>query len=270
MKKLKENLSEASTKTYEGSCMALILWLLENKIHLIPNTFEEEVRRHASDKEAFIKSTIFRNLKVPPIRFDKFTGHDFVAWLSTLKRQNGEWWTYSAYTNHRSGLYHLHMNYEAEVTEGFRQTVDDFFRLLPMQKHDTAVNITEQKKSDGLNSPSRQVSPIPPPSQTTMSTTSSSPGEQDTLCNEIVKDVLINIKKSEWGGVSFQELRSSLKNQWKEKLNIPNGEFKELWKRVKKEVQDHLDNNPWADLWMPTYKCTEDPDEDEFAWYRGH
>jgi len=121
--------------------------------------YQEEIRRHACDKEAFIKSTIFRNLKIQPIKFDEFTGHDFVAWLSSLKRENGEWWTYSLHRNHRSGLYHLHMNYEVEVKKGFRLTVDDFFRILPKQKYDEAV---EQHRTGGLRNPPNHISPTPP------------------------------------------------------------------------------------------------------------
>ena len=251
MTRLKEKLSESSTKTYEASCTALILWLIEHKNHLIPNMYQEEVRRHASDKDAFIKSTVFQNLKFPPIKFDVFTGHDFVAWLSTLKRESGEWWTYSAYRNHRSGLYHLHMNYDVEVTEGFRLTVDEFFRILPKRKYDVSLKMKQQKSNDGLSNYSYHILPASTqkrrnPSQTSKSTTASSSDEQDTLCKEIVKDVLKNLRNSK-RETSIQELRSNLKRQWKEKVNIPPGEFKELWKRVKKEVQDHLDNNPSLD-----------------------
>ena len=237
MQRLKENLSEASTKTYEGSCAALTLWLLQNKPQLLPEAYQEKIRQHTSDKEAFIKSTIFRNLKFPPIKFDEFSGHDFVAWLSTLKRGNGEWWTHSLYTNHRSGLYHLHMNYEVEVTEGFRLIVDDFFRILPKQKYDEAIIMKKRKSNDYSNS-SHKISPT----LLQKKRKSFQTNEQDTLCNEIVQDALKNLRKAN-RETSYQELRSSLKYQWKEKADIPHGEFKKLWKRVKKEVQHHLDNN---------------------------
>ena len=88
---------------------------------------------------------MFRNLKVPAIKFDEFSRHDFVTWLSTLKCENGKWWTYSSHTNHRSGLCHLHMNYEVEVTEGFRLIVNDFFRILSKQKHNEAINMKNGK-----------------------------------------------------------------------------------------------------------------------------
>merc|ERR1711862_495469 len=93
----------------------------------------------------FIKSTIFRSLEIAPIKFKYFTGHDFVAWLSTQKRPNGEWFTCSAYTNYRSGLYHLFKNYEQELSPAFELTVQMFFDNLPKDKYERAKK--ESKRS---------------------------------------------------------------------------------------------------------------------------
>ena len=76
-----KDLSDASTKIYENANLMLITWLLENKPHLITKEYKKEVKKHAADEEKYTKQTIFRNLKVPPLVFSEFTGHDFTEWM---------------------------------------------------------------------------------------------------------------------------------------------------------------------------------------------
>lgn len=145
--RMKENLAEASRKTYEGSCTMLILWMLQHYPNLIPAEYKEESKEHSADEETFVKSTIFRNLKFHPIIFSEFTGRHSIEWLSTLKRPNGDWFTYSAYTNHRAGLYRMHVNYDVDVSEGMKLSIDEFFRALPKQKYESNTKSKARKNN---------------------------------------------------------------------------------------------------------------------------
>ena len=78
------------------------------------------------------------------------------------------------------------------------------------------------------------------------------------------------LAKNENSGKTINEVKNELKLHWKEKLknSMSSDEFKDVWKQVKMNVQDAINDNPQKHLWFPGYEVQED-DDSEWIGKRG-
>ena len=214
-----KDLSDASTKIYENANLMLITWLLENKPHLITKEYKKEVEKHAADEEKYIKQTIFRNLKVPPLVFSEFTGHDFTEWMLSRKNENGKLFGKSCYENYRSALYHLYKNYNQKFSSEMKPIIIDFFHTFKEDEDDTTA--LKRHKTPTRKSKKRKTTPT-----------------EDEMKGDMIK----RVKENAQSVILLPPSKKDLYAYWKERLgySMEHDQFKEMWKRLKKDVLDHV------------------------------
>ena len=147
LSRLKKDLSEASKKTYENCVTTLIFWLLNNKPDLIGSKYKEELQKQPN-KRQYTKTTIFDDKRLPPLKFSKVTGNDIVDWMSLMKRPNGEWFGFSAYSNHRSAVNYLFFNYNAEISPSFEETICKFMSSRTKKNCNTSTTPKSKSKDE--------------------------------------------------------------------------------------------------------------------------
>ncbi|KAH9105408.1 hypothetical protein AeMF1_018759 [Aphanomyces euteiches] len=90
----------------------------------------ESVPFSEQDRTSLVK----RHLNNPdcprPIQFDRLTAPDFVTWLITLRRKNGENLSYSALNTHRSGLFNLFRKYGVIMSIELEKELSSHFKGL--------------------------------------------------------------------------------------------------------------------------------------------
>ena len=128
------NVGTGSRAGYERSSGHFILWLDRHKPHLIPEAFRQ-ASQSPSLTWSFIRESIQRHDPgLPPIHFDEVSADDFLEWIITLRKVDGEKPSYSMLNGHRSALKNLYRDYRKTLNPDVNTELSTHFKGLKRQR----------------------------------------------------------------------------------------------------------------------------------------
>lgn len=104
--------SPSTRKVYIASSAKFIFWLAHNKSHLCT----QELLQISSNLSE-IKVFLLNAPNNPPIHFSLLTAKDFLTWIVSLRKCNGEKPGYGAFNSHRAALSNLFRDYKVKMSK---------------------------------------------------------------------------------------------------------------------------------------------------------
>ena len=115
---------------YRRSAIKFILWIYNTKNHLISDHFNNLVLEEGSINEGLIKKVLNDTPNNPILKFDLLEARDFISWIVTIRKTDGEKPHYSTYNSHRSGLYNLYRDYHITMGKKLSDELTHYYRGL--------------------------------------------------------------------------------------------------------------------------------------------
>ncbi|KAH9133372.1 hypothetical protein AeRB84_020507 [Aphanomyces euteiches] len=125
--------SKRSRDIYMNSYARFVSWLVIHKQNLVPDAFFDLLGPQPASPPALfasVKSLLMDSNCCPPIHFDRLTAPDFVVWILTLKKKNGDRLSYSALNTHRAGLFNLFRRFGVSMSTTLEKEMSNHFRGL--------------------------------------------------------------------------------------------------------------------------------------------
>jgi hypothetical protein len=106
-------ISTNSRASYLGSTVRFLQWMLQNKRTLVKDSFANSLLYddHGEAEKNSIKSALSSAPTNPPIKLDRITARDFLTWVFSMKKKNGDFHSFSTYAGHRSAFFNLFQDY---------------------------------------------------------------------------------------------------------------------------------------------------------------
>jgi hypothetical protein len=103
---MRENqISNNSKKIYNYSTINYLKWLYANRQNVLTEEFIGAVEIPRDTGRPTTESIIaFLDTKEPPVHFDQISAKDFMTWLASLRKKNGDKPGFSTYNSHRSAF----------------------------------------------------------------------------------------------------------------------------------------------------------------------
>lgn len=131
-----------SRKGYRTSSAKMISWFYQHKREIREEAFIEAVvgdDRTRAMTEAGILETLAAS-DIPPINFTTFKAQDFMLWIVSLRKNNGEKPGKATYDSHRSALFNLFRDFGATYPADTDSEIKNHYLGL---KRSTATRIAE-------------------------------------------------------------------------------------------------------------------------------
>ncbi|DAZ99922.1 TPA: LOW QUALITY PROTEIN: hypothetical protein N0F65_011845, partial [Lagenidium giganteum] len=126
------SVSERSRYAYHPLWTRLITWLMSMKPHLVHQQFQEAVTAEQAATLA-LRSAVHCVLSRDvirchePITFDQITAEDYLQWLLSLRKTNGEELGFSTFNNHRAAFFNLFREYKRMMTPELASELSTYF-----------------------------------------------------------------------------------------------------------------------------------------------
>ena len=130
--------SKKSRNAYQRSTVRFLSWLYHNKRSLLTQEFLDLFRNEFNSPEArrkgpqrqFIKAFLNRDSREHPIKFQELTAEQFMVWIVSLRKSNGQRPKYSAFNTHRSALFNLYRDYGLRMSKQLEGEIANHFKGL--------------------------------------------------------------------------------------------------------------------------------------------
>jgi len=127
---LRQNLvGKKSRGIYGNSMVKFLIWLLENKPELVDPEFALSASA-ARNKRAFIKKVLHNAPNNPPINFQLLTAPDFMDWIVTVRKRDGERPGSQSYSSHRTGLFNLFRSFRVTMSTELQSELSNHYKGL--------------------------------------------------------------------------------------------------------------------------------------------
>jgi hypothetical protein len=124
----------SSRKSYISSMGRYLFWLFRNKPHRLTEQFRAGLAADCPDGPLKARAALFlRSSTTPPIQFAELEASDFLEWIITLRKPNGDTPGTSTYNTHRTALTYIFVYYGAQQGDRFKLEVATHYRGLKRQ-----------------------------------------------------------------------------------------------------------------------------------------
>ncbi|KAI9912036.1 hypothetical protein PsorP6_009511 [Peronosclerospora sorghi] len=131
-----------SRNVYLNSTQKLLEWLFMNKQHLLTKQFKDAIQRLQQTGLSLtgsVRKVLMGSSELPLIKFDELTAKDFMTWIVSLTKKDGERPGYSTFNSHRAALFNLFRDHGRAMSRTLETELQNHYRGL---KRRTAVAIS--------------------------------------------------------------------------------------------------------------------------------
>jgi hypothetical protein len=106
----------------------MLVWLLENKPYLLTEEFISLTSNHLpSQLKITVQSLLDRAPLHEPLKWHLFTAPEFMTWVVSLKKPDGQKPGYSTYNTHRAALFNLFRDYKQIMSSTLTRELTNHF-----------------------------------------------------------------------------------------------------------------------------------------------
>ncbi|OWY92387.1 hypothetical protein PHMEG_00038639 [Phytophthora megakarya] len=104
--------------------------MIKNKRELVQEGFANCVEYNANGtvKTTSIKQALSTAPMNPPINFAQITARDFMTWIVSMKKPNGNYHSFAAYAGHRSEFFNLFQDYHCVMSAKLVRELSSYFK----------------------------------------------------------------------------------------------------------------------------------------------